>query len=175
MKIKLTALILLIAIAGTMLTSCVAEEVLTLVNNIWDLVFPNENTTENNFEINFELPDPNRCTTHVIVPLSAIPPTCQAPGVSGGQVCSKCGTIIVAQIELPATDHVYDDVNDKDCNICGFVRTIKCEHIYTYVLESRLPTCTTTGRTEGERCTGCGKIIAGFEIIETIDHVYDSD
>lgn len=175
MKIKITALILLIAILCTMLTSCLATEILKFVNNVWDLFAEDDKKTENNFEINFELPDPNRCTSHSIVPLSAIAPTCQTPGVSGGQVCSKCGTIIVAQIELPAIDHIYDDVNDKDCNICGFIRTVKCDHLHTFVLEAKEPTCTTTGRTTGERCTGCGKIIAGFEIIETIEHTYDNE
>lgn len=173
MKLKITALLLLIAMLCTMLTSCVVVEIIELINNVWGLVFPEEDKPDTNVEINFEIPDPNRCTTHAIIPLPAIAPTCQTPGVSGGQVCSKCGTVIVAQIELPATDHVYDDVNDKDCNLCGFVRTVKCDHLHTFILEEKAPTCTTTGRTQGERCTGCGKIIAGFEIIETIDHTYD--
>lgn len=174
MKIKITALFLLLAMLCCMLSSCVVTEILTLVNNVWDLVVKDDEP-DTNLEINFELPDPNRCTTHSIIPLAAIAPTCQTPGVSGGQVCSKCGTVIVAQIELPAIDHVYDNVQDKDCNVCGFIRAVECDHLHTFVLEARLPTCTTTGRTQGERCTGCGKVIAGFEILETVDHVYDDD
>lgn len=174
MKIRITALLLLLAMLCCMLSSCVVTEILTLINNVWELVAP-DNKPDTNIEVNFELPDPSRCTAHSIIPLSAIAPTCQTPGVSGGQVCSKCGTVIVAQIELPAIDHVYDDVQDKDCNVCGFIRAVECEHLHTFVLEARLPTCTTTGRTQGERCTGCGKVIAGFEIIEPVDHVYDND
>ena len=172
MRIKITAVILLIAILCTTLSSCSALEIIELVNNLWGL-FEEDNTQENNFNINFQIPDPNRCTNHTIVPLASIAPTCQTPGVSGGQVCSRCGTVIVAQIELPAIDHVYDDTSDKDCNLCGFIRTVKCDHLYTFVTEAILPTCTATGRTQGERCTGCGKIIAGFEIIDPTDHVYD--
>ena len=173
MKLKIVALLLLIAMLCSMLTSCVIVEIIELVNNVWDLFVPDQDEPDTNVEINFNVPDPNRCTVHTIIPLQAIAPTCQTPGVSGGQVCSKCGTIIVAQIELPAIDHEYDDVNDKDCNLCGFIRTVKCDHIHTFILEEKAPTCTTTGRTQGERCTGCGKIIAGFEIIDTIDHTYD--
>ncbi len=175
LKIRITALLLLIAMLCTMLTSCVVVEIIELVNNVWGLVFPEDENSGSNVEINFEIPDPNRCTTHAIVPLPAIAPTCQTPGVSGGQVCSKCGTVIVAQIELPAIDHTYNDVNDKDCNVCGFIRTVKCDHLHTFVLEEKAPTCTTTGRTAGERCTGCGKVIAGFEIIVPTDHSYDDD
>ena len=172
MRIKITAIVLLITILCSTLTSCSAIEIIELVNNVWGL-FVEDESQENNFNINFQIPDPTRCTNHTIVPLAAIAPTCQTPGVSGGQVCSSCGTIIVAQIELPATDHVYDDTTDKDCNVCGFIRTVKCEHHYTFVTEGVAPTCTTSGRTKGERCTGCGKIIAGFEIIEPTDHTYD--
>lgn len=174
MKLKIVALILIIALLCPMLTSCIAGEILEFVNNVWSLL-SDEEKEKSDININFQIPDPNRCTNHTIIPLASIAPTCQAPGVSAGQVCSKCGTVIVAQIELPAIDHVYDDVNDKDCNICGFIRTVKCEHLNTFVTESIAPTCTTTGRTQGERCTSCGIIIAGFEIIETTEHIYDGE
>ena len=174
MKIKIIALLLLLTLMTCTLSSCgVAGEVLKLVNNVLSFFTPDKGGIDNDFEFNINVPDPNRCTNHAIVPLEAIAPTCTTPGVSGGQACSKCGAVIVAQVELPTVDHVYDNTQDKDCNNCGFVREIKCEHIETEILEAKTPTCTTTGRTQGEKCLGCSKIIAGYEIIEITDHVYD--
>lgn len=172
MKIKIIALLLLVAMLGVMLCSC--GEGLKLANNILGIVSPDEGGDTNNFSINFQIPDPNRCTQHIIVPLSAIPPTCKTPGVSAGQACSKCGTVVVAQTELPKLDHVYDGVEDQYCNTCGYEREIKCEHLLTKILAAKEATCTTAGRTQGEECIGCGKIIAGYEIIEPTAHVYDN-
>lgn len=171
MKIKIVALILLIALLCVNLCSCVFGEVIKLVNNVWGIIFPNENEGDTN--LTFVIPDPNRCTSHKIVPLSPIAPTCQTPGVAGGQVCENCGVVIVPQIELAVTDHIYDGIKDKDCNTCGFVREIKCEHETTQILETKAPTCATTGRTQGEKCVDCGKIIAGYEIIDSVEHSYD--
>ena len=171
MKLKIIALLVMIAMLSVMLCSCVFGEILELFNNVWGLVFPSEDNGDTNF--NFIVPDPNRCTTHSIVPLIPIAPTCQTPGVAGGQVCQNCGVVIVPQIELPIIEHTYDGVTDKDCNLCGFIREVKCEHTNTEILEAKEPTCSTTGRTKGERCIDCDKIIAGCEIIDSVEHVYD--
>ena len=176
MRIRIVSLLILLAMLMCALSSCAtAGEVLKLVNNVLSFFTPDKGGIDNDFEINVNIPDPNRCTNHAIVPLEAIAPTCQTPGVSGGQACSKCGAVIVAQVELPALDHVYDGTQDKDCNACGFVREVKCEHLETEFLEAKAPTCTLTGRTQGEKCVGCGKIIAGYEILETIEHIYDGE
>ena len=172
---KIVTLLLLISILCLTLSSCVVFEIIEFANNILGFLGGDDGDTNNNFEINFQLPDPNRCTNHAIVPLEAIAPTCQTPGVSAGQVCSKCGIVIVAQVELPTLEHTYDGVYDRDCNNCGYIRELKCEHLETKLLEARAPTCTTTGRTSGESCLGCGKIIAGYNIIETTEHIYDSE
>ena len=175
MKIKIIALLLLLAMLTCMLSACAASEVLKLVNNVLSFFVPDKGGIDNDFQFNFNVPDPNRCTNHAIVPLEAIAPTCQTPGVSGGQVCSKCGIVIIAQVELPTVDHVYDGVQDKDCNNCGFIREVKCEHLETQTLEAKAPTCTSTGRTQGEKCIGCGIIIAGYEVLDPTEHIYDGD
>lgn len=172
---KIVLLLLLISMLCCVLSSCVVFEIIEFANNILGFLDGEGGDTNNNFEINFQLPDPNRCTNHAIVPLEAIAPTCRTPGHSAGQVCSKCGTVIVAQVELPTLEHVYDGVYDRDCNNCGYIRELKCEHIETKILEAKDPTCTTTGRTSGEVCLGCSKIIAGYDIIETTEHIYDSE
>lgn len=170
MKKRILALLLIFVMLCTMLTSC---EVLKLVNNILGL-FGGDDVT-NKLSINLSLPDPNRCTTHIIELIPAIAPTCETPGASAGQYCKKCGAVIVAQTQLPATDHVYDSVDDKTCNNCDFEREISCQHISTETLEAKAPTCTSTGRTEGEQCVGCGKILSGFEIVQIVAHVYDDE
>lgn len=173
MKTKALALALALMILCISLTSC---EVIELINNIWDVVVPDDGgDTENNFWFQFIIPDPNRCTSHQIVPLDAIAPTCTTPGVSGGQVCQKCGVVVVAQTELPALDHEYDDAYDTDCNRCGHERPALCKHSNTEVIEKIDPTCKAMGRNEGVRCLDCGKNISGFELIQTTEHIYDSD
>lgn len=172
MKKRILALILMFAIICTMLTSC---EVVKLVNNIFGLFGIGDGDTTNNVSINFQIPDPTRCTSHVIEALESIAPTCSAPGYAGGQVCRVCGVVIVAQVELPALEHIYDNQEDSDCNICEYIREIRCEHLLTKVLSAKSASCTSTGRTEGEQCIGCGKIIAGYEMIQPTPHIYDND
>lgn len=172
MKKRILALILMFAIICTTLTSC---EIVKLVNNIFGLFGIGDGDTTNNVSINFEIPDPNRCTSHVIEALDSIAPTCSAPGYAGGQACRTCGVVIVAQVELPTLEHVYDNQEDSDCNTCGYIREIRCEHLLTKKLSSKSASCTSTGRTEGEQCIGCGKIIAGYELIQPTPHTYDSD
>lgn len=172
MKKRILAIILMLMMLCVSLTSC---EVLEFVNNVFNVVWPSAGDTINNILVQFIFPDPNRCTNHSIVPLEAIAPTCTTPGVSGGQVCQNCGDVIVAQTELPALDHEYTDSDDADCNRCGYTRNLRCEHVHTETVEGVEATCTTTGRTDGEKCLDCGKMISGYEITYTAPHVYDHD
>ena len=174
MKTKILILLLISVILCTTLTSC--GEALKLFNNIWDFVVPGGGDSDtNNFWFEFKLPDFNRCTNHVIVPLEAISPTCTTPGMSGGQVCQKCGTVIVAQTELPSLDHEYSDTEDTDCNRCGYTRTIRCVHERTEIIPEIPSTCISTGRTEGIKCLDCEKIISGYEVIQLDSHTYDNN
>ena len=173
MKIKIVALLLILTMMSVMLSSCVFGEVVKLSNNILGIFGLGDGDDTTN--VNIVIPGIGRCKNHTIVLLEAIAPTCTTPGVTSGQACSKCGEIIVAQTELPALDHEYDDVKDETCNMCGFVREIKCEHKQVRTLEAKAPTCSSTGRTAGEECVGCGKILAGYEILDTVAHTYDND
>ena len=174
MKIKITALVLVLTMIAIMLSSCAFSEVLKFANNIMGVLgIGDDDSTTNN--INIVLPGLKRCKNHVIEPLAPIAPTCTTPGLTSGQVCTQCATVIVAQVEIPALDHTYDDVRDDSCNVCGFVRQIKCEHTVVVTLEAKAPTCSSTGRTQGEQCVGCEKILAGYEVINPIDHTYDND
>lgn len=44
---------------------------------------------------------------HIAVIDAAVPATCTATGLTEGQHCSLCGEVLVAQEEIPVTDHTY--------------------------------------------------------------------
>lgn len=170
MKKRIFALILVVVMLCVSLTSC---EVLKFINNVLGVVIPDKGDLNILFE--FIFPDPNRCTSHAIVPLDAIAPTCTTPGMSGGQVCQNCGAVIVAQTELPALHHEYTDDEDATCNRCDYNRTLDCNHVNTEIIPAIEPTCTTTGRTEAQKCLDCEKILSGYEIIQVSPHLYGGD
>ena len=72
MKIKILSLLILLAMLTCVLSSCAtAGEVLKLVNNVLSFFTPDKGGINNDFEINVNIPDPDRCTNHTIVPLEA--------------------------------------------------------------------------------------------------------
>ena len=170
MKKRILALFLIAVMLCVSLSSC---EFLSLINNLFNLVVPDDG--DFNLWLEFIFPDPNRCTSHAIVPLQAIAPTCTTPGMSGGQVCQNCGVVIVAQTELPALHHEYTDDKDVTCNRCDYNRTLDCNHVNTEIIPAVEPTCTTTGRTEGLKCLDCEKTLSGYEIIQVSLHLYGGD
>lgn len=170
MKKRILALILIVVMLCISLTSC---EVLKFINNVLGIIIPDEG--DFNIWLEFIFPDPNRCTSHAIVPLEAIAPTCTTPGMSAGQVCQNCGAVIVAQTQIPALHHEYTDSHDVDCDRCGYNRTLNCEHLHTEIIPELAPTCTTTGRTEAVKCLDCEQTLSGYEVIQTAPHVYSND
>ncbi len=98
---------------------------------------------------------------HIEVIDKAVEPTCTTPGKTEGSHCSECGTVIVAQTEIPAvhkwtdatcTDpktctvchktegealgHDYDDDKDTVCNICGYERELPEIPWYQRIIEA---------------------------------------
>ena len=171
MKIRVLALILTVVMMSVVLTSC---EGLRLFNNIWEALFPSEGGDTNNFWLQIIFPDFNRCKTHTIVPLETIDPTCTSPGAVGGQVCQKCGEVIVEQTVLPLLGHEFSGNKDETCNRCPYTRDVACGHDVKETLPAVEPTCTSTGRSEGERCISCEEIVSGYEIIQMLPHTYDN-
>lgn len=177
MKARILSLLLLLVILCASLTSC---EAVKLFNNVYDIIdrfLPNRDDPDNplNLVVNFLIPDPNRCTEHLITVIPPIAATCTTEGRSGGQVCSKCATVIVAQDIVPKLDHEYSDSEDSICNSCGYERDIRCQHLTVEKIPAEEPTCTVRGRTEGERCLGCDKILSGYELIQVAPHTYDKE
>ena len=96
--------------------------------------------------------------TEIIVPAKA--PTCEATGLTEGKKCSECGRVLVAQENVAATGHAYDDgkitkapscdkdgvkvytcQNDKNHTV---KETVPATHTWSSV-QSTAPTCTRPG------------------------------
>lgn len=70
-------------------------------------------------------------TRHTLVDIPGKDATCGEAGLTVGKKCSRCGTVTVAQTEIPATgNHTYgkaEYVNETQhkyiCSVCGDVKT----------------------------------------------------
>ena len=107
---------------------------------------------------------------HTEVVDAAVAATCTAAGKTEGKHCSVCKEVLVAQTEIPMIAHTYDDQYDGDCNVCGFIREAECAHLNTETIPGYAPTCTTTGLTDGSKCTKCEEILVAQEVIATNGH-----
>ena len=76
--------------------------------------------------------------------------TCTETGLTDGVKCYVCGTVLVAQQEIPATGHTV--VTD----------------------EGKAPTCTETGLTEGSHCSVCNEVLVAQQEIPATEHTYDA-
>ena len=120
----------------------------------------------------------------------AVEATCTAPGKEAGKHCSVCGTVTVAQVEIPVKDHVLTEIietNNASCEENGsqVVGCENCDYEITEVLEAtghteekipaKDPDCITAGATEGVKCSACGEILTAPETIPANGHDYDWD
>lgn len=92
---------------------------------------------------------------HNVVVLPGRETTCAQSGLTTGKYCADCKTVLIAQRETPAFDHVEEFV--------GVLR----------------PTCTEDGHTDGYRCSVCYGVIPGkehvyAETIPALGHDYDA-
>ena len=102
-----------------------------------------------------------RCSysTYVEIPASghhavedaAVAPSCTIPGLTSGQHCSECGTVLVKQVSIPATGH--QEVID----------------------EAVAPTCTKTGLTEGKHCAVCQAVLVAQTVIPATGPVVSAE
>ena len=60
--------------------------------------------------------------------------------------------------------HEYSGDCDAECDKCGEARTPKAEHSEE-TIDAVAPTCTTTGLTEGKKCSVCNVVLVAQEII----------
>ena len=101
---------------------------------------------------------------------NAVEPSCLNPGWTAGSHCSVCGTVLVAQTEIPAQGHSYTSKITKaaTCTAAG-VRTYtcsRCKDMYTESIPAlghslkKIPAKAATTSAEGNieyyTCTRCG-------------------
>ena len=89
------------------------------------------------------------CVEHTVETIPGKAATCTESGLTDGEKCSICGTVTVAQTEVPALGHTYESVVTE-------------------------PTCTTGGYTT-HTCTVCGDTYTDSEVAATGKHSYSSE
>ena len=161
MKSKLKALLFVLVLLSLVfsLTSC---EWVKLGNNIYSIV--------GRF-----FPDLVGCPPHTLVSLQDVEATCTTMGTKGGEMCEKCGVVVVPQSFTPVLGHTYTDAEDVNCDRCGFVRSnAPCAHNNVDILSAIASTCTSEGRDAGMFCRDCHMLL-GYAILPPAAHTYDGD
>ena len=119
--------------------------------------------------------------------LEAKAATCTATGLTEGKKCVDCGKILVAQEEVPMTEHTAETVaavpatctaagltEGSRCSVCGKVLVEQeevpmVEHT-AEVVAAKAATCTEDGLTEGSRCSVCGTVLTAQETVKALGH-----
>ena len=97
--------------------------------------------------------------------------TCTATGMTDGKKCTVCGETTLEQTEIPIKSH-RDDDNDYVCDDC---QANLCTNHTEEIIAGTAATCTTTGLTEGKKCSVCGGILVEQEIIPAKGHKAGED
>jgi hypothetical protein len=94
-------------------------------------------------------PAPSVCNHHAQT-IPGYAATCTEPGLTEGKICSACGAIMVAQVQIPALGHTER------------------------MIPGVATTCTATGLTDGVKCAVCDEILVAQEEIAALAHDYES-
>ncbi|MBQ9145333.1 MAG: hypothetical protein IJX70_02550, partial [Clostridia bacterium] len=116
--------------------------------------------------------------------------TCTESGLTEGKKCSVCDEIILAQEEIEALGHSWDDgVVTLDptcsakgekvytCDACGETKKEELAALgHTEEIIPAIPaTCTVSGWTEGVKCSVCGEIVTAPVEVPALGHEYGED
>ena len=73
---------------------------------------------------------PTDALGHAPAAIPGTAPTCEADGLTEGEVCSRCGAVLKAQQALPATGHSWDEgqVTREPSGFTPGVRTFTCRN-----------------------------------------------
>ncbi|HCI83030.1 MAG TPA: hypothetical protein DHV79_00070, partial [Lachnospiraceae bacterium] len=124
---------------------------------------------------------------HTVVTDEAVAPTCTEAGLTEGEHCSACGTILKERETIPALGHtvVTDEAiaptctnagltEGEHCSVCGTIlkeqETIPALGHTVVTDEATAPTCTEAGLTEGKHCSVCGEVLQEREMIPALGH-----
>ena len=122
---------------------------------------------------------------HTELTVKAVAPTCTKSGKTAGKKCSVCGKITVEQQTVEALGHELGEYKitkkptctakgeeTAKCTRCSYIKTQDVERIsHTEVtVKATAPTCTKSGKTEGKKCSICGKITVEQETVEALGH-----
>ena len=111
---------------------------------------------------------------HNIVIDEAVSASCTDTGLTEGSHCTRCNDATVAQTVVEKLPHTYDNDADNECNVCGFDRSVDCEHENTEPIgETKSATCDEPGSVAGERCTDCGAVLKELDEIPATGHKFD--
>ncbi len=192
-SIKLSILIIAIAIIALSLFACVKDE---HTHTIETISGKEATCTEAG------LTDGKKCSVcgEIFVGQTEIPAlghteeilngkdaTCTETGLTDGKKCSVCGEILVGQTEIPALGHTEGILNGKDatctetgltegkkCSVCGEILVGQTEipalgH-KEELLNGKDATCAEDGLTDGKKCSVCGETVLEQEIIPALGH-----
>ncbi len=124
---------------------------------------------------------------HTVASLPSLSATCTEDGLTAGEYCSVCQTILLAQTVVSAKGHSYNTlITEPTCTEGGYsTHTCGCGDEYvdgytdptghTEVIDDAiLPTCTRGGLTEGSHCEECGVIFVAQNSVPSTGHIYNS-
>ena len=111
---------------------------------------------------------------HTEVIDAAVAASCTKTGLTEGKHCSVCNKVMLAQNKIPMASHTYDDKYDNSCNVCGFKRDAECAHTETEVIKGTEATCSSTGLSDGKKCSSCQETLVAQTILPKIDCNYKS-
>ena len=126
---------------------------------------------------------------HNVEKLDAVAPTCSSTGLTEGEKCVDCGTVIKAQtvIAKDASAHVTNAIPEKQptCTEPGYLQGMKCElcgfvTVETVVVPAKghavvdVPEqpakCEETGLTAGQYCRECNITLIERTVIPALGH-----
>ncbi len=126
-------------------------------------------------------------TAHREKVLPAVTATCQSAGKTEGKQCTVCGTITVAQKEIPTTAHKLDagtvavkatcttlgqmvyKCTNSGCTYSETKEIAKTAHTEE-ILAAVDASCEKTGLSEGKKCTVCKEVTVPQTVIEKKPH-----
>ena len=129
-------------------------------------------------------------TGHTEVIDEAVEATCTTPSKTEGKHCSVCNEVLVAQEEIPAKGHSWDEgvittaptcsdagVKTYTCTVCNESKTEAISATgHTSVNVAEQPaTCTEAGHTAGTKCFVCDAILSGMKEIPATGHTEVTD